>query len=213
MEITVIGETAPIARWILRHLRDKNVGVESFREWMKRAGIVLASHMSREIEWREVTVTTPLEVEAVEYEPVEKPLLVGILGASIPLLEGFETVYPGAPVGLVAARRIEEGEKLEIKVYYERLPAKHVGTAILVDPMLATGYTIAAVADLLAKRGVKRIVVGTVIASRAGLSYLQARGGIDAVYTLAVDPELNDKYFIVPGLGDAGDRSLGVVPG
>lgn len=212
MEVTIIGEKAPIARWILRNLRDKNTSIGSFRAWMRRAGIVLASHMSGEIQWKETRVTTPLGVEAVEYEPVAKPLLVGILGASIPLLEGFEEVYPGVPVGLVAARRIEEGDELEIKVYYDRLPSRYQGTAILVDPMLATGYTIAAVADLLSRKGVERIVAATVIASRAGISYLYSRGSIHAVYTLAIDPELNDRYFIVPGLGDAGDRSLGVVP-
>lgn len=213
MKVTVLTEHAPLARWILRHLRDSSTGVEDFREWMRRAGLLLAAHISSEIEWEMVRVKTPLGAEAVELEPREKPLLVGILGASIPLLEGFEQLYPGSPIGLVAARRIEEGEGVEIRLYYERLPSSYEGTAILVDPMLATGQTIAAVADAIAARGAGRIIAATVIAARPGLSYLQAHGGVDHVYTLAVDPMLNDKYFIVPGLGDAGDRSLGVTPG
>lgn len=212
MKVWVIGETTPIARWILRNLRDKGTPPESFKTWMWRAGLLLASHVSRELAWREVKVTTPLGVDAAEYEPAVEPLLVGVLGASLPLLEGFSTLYPGAPVGLVAARRLEGEGRVEIKIYYERLPAAYKGPAVIVDPMLATGYTIGAVARHLMERGVEKIIAATVIASRAGISYLESNRIVDAVYTLAVDPALNENFFIVPGLGDAGDRSLGVAP-
>lgn len=212
MKVAVLGEAAPIARWILRNLRDKGTGPDSFKRWMWRAGLLLASHVSGELAWREVKVTTPLGVEAVEYEPAAEPLLVGVLGASLPLLEGFSTLYPGAPVGLVAARRLEEDERVRVKIYYERLPATHKGPAVIVDPMLATGYTIGAVARHLLERGVEKVIAATVIASSAGISYLESSRMVDAVYTLAVDPALNERFFIVPGLGDAGDRSLGVAP-
>lgn len=212
MKLVVVSERVPLARWILLHLRSKETGTREFREWMRRAGALLAAHISSELEWVEKRVTTPLEAEAVELEPRNPPLLVGVLGASLPLLEGFETLYPGAPIGLVAARRVEEGDSVDIRVYYERLPSRHEGPVVIIDPMLATGYTVGAVVDLLRERGMGPLIVAAVIASRPGITYLESLGGVTAVYTLALDPLLDSRFFIVPGLGDAGDRSLGVTP-
>ena len=141
-----------------------------------------------------------------------QPLLVGVLGASLHLLEGVEYAYPGAPIALVAARRAEEPGGVRVDVFYKRLPRRHEGPALIVDPMLATGYTMAAAARLARDAGAAPVVALSVIASRPGLSYLAQTGLVDAVYTLAVDDQLDHRFFIVPGLGDAGDRSLGVTP-
>ncbi|MCE4599535.1 MAG: uracil phosphoribosyltransferase [Desulfurococcales archaeon] len=212
MEVRILGESLPIARWILGVLRDKSTGVGDFRRFLKLAGIVLAVESSRELEWSEVEVTTPLEARAVELKPRIEPTIIGILGASLPMIDGFLEVYPGAPVGLVAARRREMPGRVEIDVYYHRLPDKIQGPAIIVDPMLATGKTTLHVIRDLKRRGASKIVVGVVIAAREGLSLINASEPDVVVYTLAVDPMLNDKFFIVPGLGDAGDRALGVSP-
>ncbi len=212
VRVVVVGEENPLARWILRWLRDEKTGPRDFRVWMKKAGMLLAVYTSMEIDWLETRVKTPLDVEAVELEPARKPLIVGILGASLPLVEGFEELYPGSPIGLVAARRFEDKDGVVVKVYYERLPEKIKSPVIIVDPMLATGYTIAGVAELLVRRGANRVVAASVIASKPGVSYLHSKGIVDMVVTLALDPYLNDRFFIVPGLGDAGDRSLGVEP-
>ena len=212
MKITIVGEENPIAHWILRWLRDKETSVDSFREWMRRAGLVLAVYAARELPWRQATVKTPLGASAVEAEPEKPPLIIGVLGASLPLLEGFTELYPSSPIGLVAAKRIEEEGGVRVEVYYSRLPARVEGPSIIVDPMLATGYTIATTAKILAEKGAGPIIVASVIASRPGVSYLASTGLVDSIVTLALDPQLDSNYFIVPGLGDAGDRSLGVEP-
>jgi uracil phosphoribosyltransferase len=212
VKITIVAEENPIARWILRWLRDESTGVESFRAWMRRAGIVLAVYTARELSWSEARVHTPLGVDSIELEPSPEPLIVGVLGASLPLLEGFTELYPSAPIGLLAARRVEEGSSVRIELYYTRLPEKVKGPAVIVDPMLATGYTIANTARILSERGAKPIIAASAIASKPGVSYLASTGLLDSIVTLALDPSLDSRYFIVPGLGDAGDRSLGVEP-
>ena len=213
MEVVVLSEETPLASWILRVLRDESTGSEEFREWTRRAGRLLAGYVARSLEWRRTRVRTPLGAEAEELEPARPPLLIGVLGAGLPLLQGLAEMIPGSLLGFVAARRREEPGRVSIEVYYERLPERHEGPVVIVDPMLATGQTIARVAELASSRGASRIVVASVIAAREGLSLLAAQGIVETVYTLAVDPMLNKDFFIVPGLGDAGDRGLGVEPG
>ena len=208
--IHVVAERLPIARWILRVLRDERTSVGEFRRAMTLAGILLAIESSRELSWKPITVRTPLGVETVELELERKPLLIGILGASLHMLEGFQQVYPDAPVALIAAKRRETGRGVEVDVYYERLPGEWSGPAIVVGPMLATGTTVGLAISKAEWMGSSKIIVASVIASTQGLRYIVENHQDVAVYTLAVDPELNNRYFIVPGLGDAGDRALGV---
>jgi len=99
---------------------------------------------------------------------------------------------------------------VEIRIYYERMPEKWLGPSIVVDPMLATGKTIDVAVTRAKKAGSSKVVVASIIASIPGLRYIAEKHPDVPVYTLTVDPELNHKYFIVPGLGDAGDRALGV---
>jgi uracil phosphoribosyltransferase len=208
--IHVVAERLPIARWILRVLRDERTSVGEFRRAMTLAGILLAIESSRELSWKPITVRTPLGVETVELELERKPLLIGILGASLHMLEGFQQVYPDAPIALIAAKRRETSRGVEVDVYYERLPGEWSGPAIVVDPMLATGTTVGLAISKAKRMGSSKIIVASVIASTQGLRYIVENHQDVAVYTLAVDPELNNRYFIVPGLGDAGDRVLGV---
>lgn len=211
--VRVLGEELPYARWLLLKLRDRRTDPPAFRLYMREAGRLLAIMASRELEWTKEAVTTPLGVQAEELELASQPLLVGILGAALPLLEGFSDVYPQARVGLVAARRVEERDGVRVELYYRRLPRVHEGVAVVVDPMLATGKTVDRVINEVKTLGSGKVIVGSVIASRQGLAYITSRHLDVTVYTLAVDPELNASFFIVPGLGDAGDRGLGVTPG
>ena len=213
MTLVVIGDKLPIARGLLRVLRDKNTGVGEFRRAMRLAGVILALEVSRELEWVTEEVETPLGVRTSELRLRRNPLIIGVLGASLPLIEGFQEVYREAPVALVAAKRIESPGGVDVKVYYERMPGEWRGHAIVVDPMLATGLTVGKAIDSVLSRGASKVVVASVIASAPGVSYIESRFPGVSIYTLALDPALNDKYFIVPGLGDAGDRSLGVSPG
>lgn len=209
--VHVVGDEIPYARWLLSRLRDRSTGYAEFRRYMRDAGRLLAIVSSRELEWVKVRVETPLGV-AEELDLASQPLVVGVLGAAMPLVEGFVDVYPGARVGLVAARRVEEEGSVRVELYYRRLPRTYAGVAVVLDPMLATGKTLDRVVEEVKRVGAGKVIVGSVIASRPGLSYLLNRHGDVSVYTLAVDPDLDSRFFIVPGLGDAGDRALGVSP-
>jgi len=208
--VHIVSERIPLARWVLRMLRSRDTEVKSFRSAMRLAGLILALETSRELEWEPVEVETPLEVKTQEYELRSQPLLIGVLGASIYMLEGFQQVYEEAPVALIAAKRFEKPGGVEVKIYYERMPEKWLGPSIVVDPMLATGKTIDVVVTRAKKAGSSKVVVASIIASIPGLRYIAEKHPDVPVYTLTVDPGLNHKYFIVPGLGDAGDRALGV---
>lgn len=212
MRVRVIGDEVPVARMVLASLRSESTGLTEFRRNLKLAGVILAVEVSRELEWEKVKVKTPLGV-AEELRLARPPLLVAVLGAGVVMAEGFLDVYSEAPLGLVAARRVEEPGRLRVDVYYRRMPPRIEGPAVIVDPMLATGYTMDVVASDLKERGASKVIMASVIASRDGIMYLAERHPDAVVYTLAVDPKLDDRFFIVPGLGDAGDRSLGVEPG
>jgi len=209
MPVRVVGEYLPYARLVLRHLRDRNTSVAGFRFWLEKAGEILAVELSRELSWRKVTVETPL-ARTTELELERPPLIVSVLGAATFLVYGLSRVYPEAPLALVSAKRIEENDSVEVRVYYKRLPREWKGEVIAADPMLATGKTIAGIVDLAKDIGASKVLIATVISSRQGIEYVLGKHPDVTIYTLAVDPELNDKAFIVPGLGDAGDRSLGV---
>jgi len=212
MIVRVVSAENPAASWLLRILRDEGTRVREFREAMRRAGLLLGFEVAKFLEWRRVKVRTPLGEDTYEVEPAENPLVVAILGASLPLAEGILEVYPGAPLGLVSARRIEEGEELRVEVNYVRLPREWEGPVVVADPMLATGMTIERVIDEVKARGASRVLVATVIAAVDGIRRVASKHDDVIVVALAVDPRLDDRYFIRPGLGDAGDRGLGVVP-
>jgi uracil phosphoribosyltransferase len=212
MIIRVLGEEIPYARWLLRVLRDEATGLGKFREAMRRAGFLLAVEASEELSWRPSRIRTPLGVYATELEIELNPLVVAILGASLPMAEGVLYAYPDAPLALVAAKRVEENGDVRVEVLYKRLPSEWRGPAFIVDPMLATGMTISETAKIVKGLGADKLVVLSIIAAPEGLKRLSEEVGDIIVYTLSIDKGLNDRYFIVPGLGDAGDRGLGVAP-
>ncbi len=211
--MVVLGSEIPYARMILARLRDTATGLREFRYWLRQAGRLLAFHVSKELAWSEKVIQTPL-AEARELDLKEQPLLVNILGAGEFLVHGFLDVYPNAPLAFVAARRIEREGGVTVEFTYSRMPSSWGGITIIVDPMLATGTTVRGVAEHVLSMGSRKVVVASVISAPEGIKRV-SQGLEDkmVIYTLAVDRGLNDRFFIVPGLGDAGDRSLGVVPG
>jgi len=200
----------PLAKHYLTILRDKNTPPSTFREYMRKIGFILGYEASRFLKWKNIFVDTPLA--RANGLKIGKPIyIVGVLGASIPLIQGIWDALPCAGLGLVAAKRIEYDYGVDVEVYYERLPTDLSDyICIIGDPMLATGLTISKTIDILIKRGCRDIVVLAVIASKHGLEYVHQRYPEIPIIVVEVDPLLNDKFFIVPGLGDAGDRGLGV---
>lgn len=197
-----------LAKHYLTVLRDKSTRPAAFREYMRRLGFVLGYEASKYVKWSSVAVETPL-ARAPGLKPESPLLIVGILGASIPLVQGVWDALPWAGLGLVAARRVESEGGVEVEIYYQRLPRELSDYVVFLgDPMLATGKTISKAIDILVSRGASEIVVLTVIASKPGVEYVRKKHPSVPIIAVEVDPELDDKYFIVPGLGDAGDRSL-----
>lgn len=208
MQTNVFVLDNPLAKYYLTILRNKETPPSIFREYMQRIGFILGYEISRFIEWEKTTVETPLAT-AEGLKPSGKVIIVGVLGASLPLVNGMWRAMPWASLGLVAARRIEKHSEVEVKVFYERLKEDLSGyTAIVGDPMLATGLTVLAILERLSARRCSRIMIASVVASKEGVRRVLEVFKDVTIVTVSIDPLLNDKFFIVPGLGDAGDRSL-----
>lgn len=197
----------PLARQSLSILRDKRTGVDGFRRHMRLVGALLGYEVFRGLKMKPVTVSTPLgpaRGAAVE-EPV---VLVAVLRAGLGLLEGVESVAPEARVGHIGLYRDER--TLKPVHYYVKLPPDlSKSFVVLCDPMLATGGSAADALRLLKDEGARKICLVSLIAAKPGVSRVQrAHPDVD-IYAAGLDARLNDVGFILPGLGDAGDRLYG----
>jgi len=198
----------PLAKYLLTILRNKNTLPPKFREVMRKLGFILAYEISRELMWKEITVETPLS-KAKGIEPYTNIWIIAILGAGVPLAQGIHEAFPWAGLGFIAARRFEEDKDIRVEVYYERMPESLKRTiTIIADPMLATGNTMVKVLEIVRRRGCGKVIIASVVASKYGVKKILDLFNDVNIYVLTIDPELNDKAFIVPGLGDAGDRAL-----
>lgn len=203
----------PLISHKLTLLRDKTTDSPTFRRLADELVTLLAYEATRDVRVVEVDVTTPVaETRGVRLsEP--RPLVVPILRAGLGMLEGMQRLIPTAEVGFLGMVRNEE--TFEAVTYAERLPEDLTGRQCYVlDPMLATGGTLAAAIRFLVDRGADDITCITLLSAPEGCANLE-RGleGIDVpvtVVTAAMDERLNDKGYIVPGLGDAGDRLYGL---
>ncbi len=200
-------------------LRDKNTPYPVFRNVLEELGFLLGVEMSKSLPVIEKKVITPLGVEAksVSIMNKDKIVIIPILRASIPLAWGLLKAYPEAKVGLVVAKRIEESIKknsrgiyFDIELSYIKLPKIDNETiVVIVDPMIATGSTIIRVLDEILKYKPSKIIIVGVIATPYALERILDKTKNVEFYLLAIDKELNDRGYIVPGLGDAGDRVFG----
>lgn len=198
----------PLAKYYLTLLRRKDTPPVQFREIVKKIGFVIGYEIAKELEWNNVFVETTLG-RAEGLEPGKPVYIVGVLGASIPMMHGIWEAMPWAGLGIVATRRKLRDTGIEVELYYERLPDDMSPfITVAVDPMLASGRTMVKVVEELRKRGSGKTLVATIIASKPGLQYFAERFPEIPVYAVEVDPVLTKEYYIVPGIGDAGDRSL-----
>ena len=202
----------PLVSHKLTTLRDERTPSPEFRRLTEELVTLLAYEATREVRVDPVTVQTPVaEARGVAMRP--KPLVVPILRAGLGMLEGMMRLMPTAEVGFLGMVRNEE--TLEASTYAERLPVDLSGRQCYVlDPMLATGGTLAAALDFLVARGADHITAVCLLAAPEGIANLE--GGVAhldipiTVVTAALDEKLNEKGYIVPGLGDAGDRLYGL---
>ena len=173
----------------------------------KREAMYEAETMVKHIKTKEVEVQTPLAT--AKCHKIDTDLVVvPILRAGVGMLEGILELVPTARVGFVGLYRDEETK--QPVSYYERFPSQTKGgTCIVIDPMLATGGSTIATIDLLKKEGAGKIVVVCIVTCREGLQLVEDAHPDVPVYTAAIDDYLDDNKYIVPGLGDAGDRLFG----
>jgi len=197
----------PCVQHKLAIIRDVETGHKRFRELATEITEFLCYEALKNIKMKAVEVQTPMAV-AQCYKIDTDLVVVPILRAGVGMLEGILELVPTARVGFVGLYR-DEVTKKPVS-YYERFPPQTKGgTCIIIDPMLATGGSTVAAIDLLKKSGAGQIVVICIVTCREGLALVEKAHPDVVVYTAAIDKELNENKYIVPGLGDAGDRLFG----
>jgi uracil phosphoribosyltransferase len=202
----------PLVTHKLTLLRDAGTDTATFRMLADELVTLLAYEATREVRVAEVTVTTPVGTATGAKLVQPSPLIVPVLRAGIGMLDGMTRLLPMASVGFVGMVRDEKS--LVASTYANRLPQELTGREVFVlDPMLATGGTLVTVIGMLADRGAATVTAICLLAAPEGLARVaEAFPGDDVrVVTGAVDERLNDKGYIVPGLGDAGDRLFGEI--
>lgn len=198
----------PLIKHKIAILRDKNTGMKEFRELIEEITTVMTYESMGDVELVPVEVQTPLEVTTQYKVPEESIAIVPILRAGLGMVNGVHKVFPTAKVGHIGMYRNEE--TLEPQPYYCKLPdGIENKTVFLVDPMLATGGSACDALDVLKKRGCKKIKFMAIIAAPEGVEKVAAAHPDVPVYISTLDRGLNEHGYILPGLGDAGDRLYG----
>lgn len=197
----------PLADLKVSALRNKDTPPPEFRSRLQELSQLVAYEALRDFETQPVTVQTPLG-PAPGARAARPLVLVPILRAGLAMSDGILRMFPSAAVGHIGMFRNEE--TLQPVSYYFRLPPD-AGRAhvLLLDPMLATGNSLAAAADRLKKEGIVKMTCACIIASRQGVERLRAAHPDMTIYGAALDDALDQRGYITPGLGDAGDRIFG----
>lgn len=212
MTIRNLGDTNSIANQYLAELRDPQLQTNRlfFRRNLARLGEIMAYEISRELNYHSTVITTSLGQKTMQI-PEPEVVLLTILRAGLPFLEGFQRVFDQADTGFIGAFRVEGAEELRIQAGYVAVPNLTGKKVILLDTMLATGKSVAEVLRLLKGHGEpSHLYLASVIAAPEGIQYLkETTNGSRSLWTFAIDDKLNLDFYIVPGLGDAGDLSFG----
>ncbi|GIN69749.1 uracil phosphoribosyltransferase [Bacillus sp. J14TS2] len=198
----------PLIQHKLTYIRDKNTGTKEFRELVDEVATLMMFEITREMTLQEVMVETPVASAKAKVISGKKLAIVPILRAGIGMVDGILNLIPAAKVGHVGLYR--DPQTLKPVEYYVKLPNDvHERELILVDPMLATGGSAIAAVDSLKSRGAKNIKFMCLIAAPEGVEAMkEAHPDVD-IYIAGLDEKLSEKGYIIPGLGDAGDRLFG----
>jgi len=197
----------PCVQHKLAVIRNVDTGHKRFRELAKELTKFICYEALKNIKTKKVTVQTPV-AEATCRKIDTNIVVIPILRAGVGMLEGILELVPTARVGFVGMYR-DEKTKLPVS-YYERYPTQiRGGTCIVIDPMLATGGSTAAAIDRLKDEGADNIIVICIVTCPEGIELVEKAHPDVLIYAAAIDEKLNEKRYIVPGLGDAGDRLFG----
>lgn len=197
----------PCVQHKLAIIRNVDTGHKRFRELATEITKFICYEALKNIKTKVVKVQTPV-AEATCRKIDTDVVVVPILRAGVGMLEGILELVPTARVGFVGLYRDEETK--QPVTYYERFPPQiKGGTCIIIDPMLATGGSTVATIDMLKENGAESIVVICIVTCPEGIALVEGKHPDVPIYAAAIDEKLNDKKYIVPGLGDAGDRLFG----
>lgn len=198
----------PMIQHKLTIMRDKNTGSKDFRELLKEISLLMGYEVTREIPLEDVEIETPICKMTAKEVSGRKLAIVPILRAGMGMVEGLQTLVPVAKVGHIGLYRDEETRTPV--VYYCKLPEDIQDRMVIVtDPMLATGGSACDALSMLKERGCSNIRLMCLVGVPEGIERVQREHPDVDIYLAAVDDHLNENAYIVPGLGDAGDRIFG----
>ena len=200
----------PLIQHKLTLMRQKGTGTKDFRELLEEISMFMAYEITRDFPLKEVEIETPVAKCKSKVLAGKKVGVVPILRAGLGMLNGVVNMIPAARVGHVGMYR--DPETLKPVEYYCKLPSDVAErTLIVVDPMLATGGSASAALSLIKEKGAQSIILMCLVAAPEGIEVINKEHPDVPVYVAAVDEKLNDHGYIVPGLGDAGDRIFGTL--
>ena len=204
--VTVINH--PLVQHNLTRLREERTGPQEFRRVLSEVAALMLYEATRSFAVRPISVQTPL-APARGFQLEREVILVPVLRAGLGMLDSILQLIPSARVGFIGLKR--EETTLKATFYHKSLPPDLSRfEVILIDPMLATGGSAVAAMDLLAELDVRRVRLVNLVAAPEGIRHVRRYYPELPIFTAAVDQHLNDKGYILPGLGDAGDRLFGV---
>lgn len=207
MAVTMVLDH-PLVQHKVAIMRDKTTGTKAFKELIKELATLITYEATRDLALKDVRVETPVATANCKMLQGRKLAIVPILRAGLGMVEGVQTIIPAAKVGHIGLYR--DPETLKPVEYYCKMPPD-IGErdVFVVDPMLATGGSACDAIRLIKERGAKNIKFLGLIAAPEGIAKLRAEHPDVDIYVAALDEKLNDHGYIVPGLGDAGDRIFG----
>lgn len=212
MNAVVLGEQVSVANQFLKEIRDTEIQKDRlrFRKNMERLGEIMAYEISKKLAYKKETVHTPLGQTSISL--VEKqPIIITVLRAGLAYYQGFIHFFDRADSGFIGAYRKEGGDEIKVNLEYLATPGLEGRDIILVDPMLATGNSFIRSVEALLRHGTpKHIHLASLVASPEGINHVTTSLTVShTIWTYAIDEKLDDRFYIVPGLGDAGDLSYG----
>ena len=206
--VTIISH--PLVQHKLYLMRDKNTTSKEFRELAYEISQMIGYEAMRDLETKPVTVETPIATATVSALSNKKIALVPVLRAGLIMAEAISALVPTTAIGHIGIYRHPQTH--EAVEYFCKLPSNiNKCKVFMLDPMLATGASAIAAVDILKQRGAKNIIFVCILAAPEGIEQLTNAYPDINIFTAAVDEKLNEKAYIVPGLGDAGDRIFGTV--
>ena len=198
----------PLVQHKLTLMRSKTASTNSFRRLLNELSMLMTYEVTRDMPMQPMTVETPLETMTGQVIDGKKLVFVSILRAGNGILDGMLSVVPGARVGHIGLYR-DPKTLTAVEYYFKMPPEMHERDAIVVDPMLATGHSAIAAIDRLKECNPKSIKFVCLLTCPEGLAAMEKAHPDVPIYTAAIDRQLNDHGYILPGLGDAGDRIFG----